>query len=123
MSEETKNTAEATELAKLREENATLKEKLAASEKSNTEAQKDLKESLKTVGELSEQLELREQNNDGSRIVKVGNKSYKLLGKVFVTKAGRITADELVKDQAELKRMVKIKSGSLVEVTGKGDED
>src|SRR3546814_11698188 len=95
----------------LQDENTSLKNRVKELEADKSKAQKSLDDSLKAVGELSEQLELREKNNDGARIVKIGNKSYKILGKTFVTQKGRITVEEIMKDTAELKRMVKIKSG------------
>src|SRR3546814_1859700 len=63
----------------LQDENTSLKNRVKELEADKSKAQKSLDDSLKAVGELSEQLELREKNNDGARIVKIGNKSYKIL--------------------------------------------
>src|SRR3546814_11415340 len=59
----------------LQDENTSLKNRVKELEADKSKAQKSLDDSLKAVGELSEQLELREKNDDGASMVTMGNKS------------------------------------------------
>lgn len=63
-------------------------------------------EALKAVEDLSAKLDLQEQHGGDGILVTVGKQSYKLIGKRFVTKNGDFTAEEISKNQEELKRMV-----------------
>lgn len=104
----------------LKQENAKLKEDSAKGQKGDTaKLQKQLDAALAEVADLAGLLDAQESNaQEGVKVVVIGKKKYKLLGQKFATpKGAEYTADELANDQDELKRMLKIKSGSLVEIT------
>lgn len=83
---------------------------------------RDLAGALAEVTTLSKKLDLVEKHTgENVTVVTIGKKSYKLLGNRFFVKGEEVTAEELMKDDAELKRLVKIKSGSLVELTDSED--
>lgn len=105
----------------LKQENAQLKEDLAKAQKADTKKlQKDLDAALAEVADLAGLLDAQESNaQEGVKVVVIKKKKYKLLGQKFSTPKGvEYTANELANDQDELERMLKIKSGSLIEITG-----
>lgn len=114
------------EIKALQEENKALSAANAAltSERDalSTEAEKlnkALDAAIEEAGNLSSLLDAQEDNAKvGVKVVLIAKQKFRLLGNKFVTPKGKVySADELAKDQTELKRMLKIGSGSLVAIT------
>src|SRR3546814_13848311 len=85
----------------LQDENTSLKNRVKELEADKSKDQKRLDDSLKAVGELSEQLEMREKNKDGAGTVKIGNKRYKNQEETFAIQKGRNTVQERIKEPQE----------------------
>lgn len=103
----------------LSDANATLKSERDDLKVSSEKLQKDLDVAHEEIGNLSSLLDAQEGNaKHGVKVVLIGKQKYKLLGNKFVTPKGKVySADELAQDKDELKRMLKIESGSLVAIT------
>lgn len=107
-----------------------LEAKIAELEKENKDLKKALDESndnldnsLNHIKEISEKLSFHESAPEGGVIVKVGKKSYKIIGKKFIVGGKEMTVEDLVKDKEYLAKMVKGGSGILEEVGAeKGEE-
>lgn len=98
------------------EKNAEL-EKSQALQVALDKSNKETATALEEVGALAAKLDLQEKHGgDGCPIVTINKKSYKLLGNRFFYGGGEKNAEELSKDETELKRMLKIGSGSLVAI-------
>lgn len=97
---------------------AAANQKIADLEKALDELKAANEKALNEVADLSGLLAAQEDaSEEGSCIVTIDKKKYKLLGKNFIIPGkGSLSLKELQKDQAELKRMVKIKSGSLIPI-------
>jgi len=90
--------------------------KIANEELENAKAENQ--SSIEIIAELGKKLHILENNKEeNTTIVELDGKHYKLLGNRFIVKGEELNAEQLSKNTAELERMVKIKSGSLVEIT------
>lgn len=94
---------------------AELEAKVAQLEQEKAEQEATIKKSLSTIEEISAKLDLHESSPEGGVIVKVGSKSYRLVGKKFIIKGKEVTAEELAKDKETLAAMAKGGSGILAE--------
>lgn len=103
-------------------EMAALVEKLKAAESRITELEEDLEaeketsaEALEQMAEMGKKLNVLEKHKGSDcEIVTIAGQEYKLIGKKFRTRKGRLTAEELAKDPELLEEMLEKKSGSLV---------
>lgn len=76
--------------------------------------EKALNDALAEVGTLSAKLDLQEKHGgEGSTIVTIAKKAYKLIGNRFITKDGEKNAEEASKDSDFLAHLLKISSGAL----------
>ena len=74
-------------------------------------------EALRQMAEMGGKLDLLEKNRGNNNlIVSVNGKSYELIGLNFRTKKGRLTAEQLSKDEELLTEMVEKKSGALIAI-------
>lgn len=80
--------------------------------------EEDLDESLKTVGDLSAQLDTQAKNR-GSLTISHDKKEYKVVGKSFnIPGFGKLSADDLVKNKKAISYLLGKKSAVLVEIKG-----
>lgn len=99
-----------------------VKAKLQTAEDRITELEEDLEaeretsaEALEQMAEMGKKLNLLEKHKGSDcEIVTIAGQEYKLIGKNFRTRKGRLTAEELAKDPELLEEMLEKKSGSLV---------
>lgn len=94
-----------------------LETQLKAANTAKEKAESDLTAALGSVEEISTQLSLMQAHKgENVNVVKVGTKNYKLLGNRFFVDGVEVDAAALMLNKKELERMVKINSGSLIDV-------
>lgn len=104
---------ESDEIKKLKQElSASIAEKEAAVTEANS--------AIAQMAELGKKLDILEQNKGSENpIIELEGKYYKIIGNRFLVKGKELNAVDLSKNTEELKRMISIGSGSLVEVESK----
>jgi|GEM_PF-2031519 len=98
-----------------------VKAKLQAAEDRLAELEEDLEaekttsaEALEQMAEMGTKLSLLEKHKGSDcEFVTIAGREYKLIGKNFRTRKGRLSAEELAKDAELLEEMLEKKSGSL----------
>lgn len=98
-----------------------VKAKLQAAEDRIAELEEDLDaerttsaEALEQMAEMGTKLSLLEKHKGSDcEFVTIAGQEYKLIGKFFRTRKGRLSAEELAKDSELLEEMLEKKSGSL----------
>lgn len=98
-----------------------VKAKLQATEDRISELEEDLDaekstsaEALEQMAEMGTKLSLLEKHKGSDcEFVTIAGNEYKLIGKFFRTRKGRLSAEELAKDPELLEEMLEKKSGSL----------
>lgn len=98
-----------------------VKAKLQAAEDRLTELEEELEseraaasEALEEMAAMGAKLNLLEKHKGSDcEFVTIAGQEYKLIGKNFRTRKGRLTAEELAKDPELLEEMLEKKSGSL----------
>jgi transcription elongation GreA/GreB family factor len=98
-----------------------VKAKLQAAEDRLAELEEDLEaekttaaEALEQMAEMGTKLSLLEKHKGSDcEFVTIAGQEYKLIGKFFRTRKGRLSVEELAKDPELLEEMLEKKSGSL----------
>ncbi|SDM40380.1 hypothetical protein [Pedobacter antarcticus] len=121
------NTELANATAKVTENTEALKQLTAASKTATVSINdltnqlavknEQLDEALSEIAELGKKLAIQEEHGSDGLIVYIGKKSYHLIGDSFIYNGETKTAKELSQDDAQLQKMLKLNSGSLVEIS------
>lgn len=117
MAENNKTAAGASSAAAETDKISALETALKAEQEKTSKLQKELEASMKIIAKQAEDLEAKEiQESSKHPIVMVDKTPYKFLGKGNLIVDGKnIQAEDLMKDQDAIKKLIKAGSGLLVE--------